>query len=515
MLRRVIGGLALLVLVALVAVGVVAYWLLSGDGVRRAFETQAAAWLGQKVAIGGVSVSVVPRVAIQLSDVRVGEPARMTLANVDVSAPLRSLLQRRIDEADVAITRSRIELPLPFDFPAQNGATPPDAASNAGPTPAVRLVSVRSIRLRDVTLVSRGRALTVSADASFSAAARTAQAAAAVPTLTLSRLSATSGATALEASGVVTLEPRLDAQLRMTANRLDLDDLIALANAFSPSPSRATTTTTTRQPARIAARISAATIRAAGVDGRNFACDLQVLGNAVTLSPMNIDLLGGRYQGSLNARLSDTIAATLKARVTDLDVAQLAAFGGAAGTISGRLSGAATFAGTGTDFAGVLRAARGSGTASITNGTIEHLELVRTVVAFLGRPSADRSGTATDRFDRLDLKFALAQQIFTAEALSLHSPDADLVGQGSLAIATKALDGRADISLSEGLSQIAGTDLYRYTHEGNRIVLPATIGGTLGSPRLGIDARAAVGRGLRNELQRRLGGLLDRLNSPQ
>jgi hypothetical protein len=137
------------------------------------------------------------------------------------------------------------------------------------------------------------------------------------------------------------------------------------------------------------------------------------------------------------------------------------------------------------------------------------------VVAALGRPSADRSGAATDHFDRLDAQFSLAQQVLRAEALSLHSPDADLVGQGSLALTTKGLDGKADISLSESLSRVAGTDLYRDTHEGNRIVLPATIGGTLGSPRLGIDARAAVGRGLRNELQRRLGGLLDGLKTPQ
>ena len=514
MLRRLIGGLALLLLVVLVGIGAAAYWLFSGDGVRRALESQATTWLGQKVAIGGASVGVVPRVAIHLTDVRVGEPARLTLAEVDVSAPLRALLQRRIEDADVAVARSRIELPLPFGLPASDRTTGANSATSANATPAVRLVSVRSIRLRDVTLVSRRRALTVSADASFSTAAGGSQPSADASTLTLTRLSAASGATALDASGTVSLEPRLDAQLRVTANRLDLDDLLALANAFSPPPSRETTAAT-RQPARIAAHITAATVRAAGLDARNFACDLQVVGNAVTLSPMNIELLGGRYQGSLNARLSDTIAATVKSRVTDIDIAQLAAFGGVAGAISGRLSGATTVSGTGTDFAGVLRTARGSGTASITNGTIEHLDLVRTVVTFFGRPSAERGGTATDHFDRLDGQFMLADQILKADAISLHSPDADLVGQGSLALTTKALDGKADISLSESLSQVAGTDLYRYTHEGNRIVLPATIGGTLGRPRLGIDARAAVGRGLRNELQRRLGGFLDRLNSPQ
>ena len=72
-----------------------------------------------------------------------------------------------------------------------------------------------------------------------------------------------------------------------------------------------------------------------------------------------------------------------------------------------------------------------------------------------------------------------------------------------------------DMSLSEALTRQAGTDLARYTREGNRIVLPATVGGTLDRPRISIDVAAAVQRGLRNEIQRRLGGLLDRIRGGQ
>jgi hypothetical protein len=160
--------------------------------------------------------------------------------------------------------------------------------------------------------------------------------------------------------------------------------------------------------------------------------------------------------------------------------------------------------------AGVVRSLRGTATASIVNGTIAHLDLVRTVVVFFGRPAAD-ARTGSDRFDRFDAAFSLAQQVVRATAVALHAPDADLVGTGSLVLPTKALDGRADVSLSEALSQEAGRDLYRYTREGNRVVLPATVGGTLGSPRLGIDGAAALQRGLRNEIQQRLGDLLGRL----
>ena len=193
----------------------------------------------------------------------------------------------------------------------------------------------------------------------------------------------------------------------------------------------------------------------------------------------------------------------MRTQINDIDVAQLAAFGGAADTITGRLSGSGTFNGGGATIADAVAAAAGEGRVTISNGALKRLGLVRTVVLFFGRP-ASGAGTSTDTFDRIDANFAIVRQVVAASALSLHSPDLDLVGQGTLTIPTKAMDGHLDLSLSEALSAQAGTDLARYTREGNRVVLPAVIGGTLTAPRVTIDAGAAVKRGLRNEVQRRL-----------
>jgi uncharacterized protein involved in outer membrane biogenesis len=203
------------------------------------------------------------------------------------------------------------------------------------------------------------------------------------------------------------------------------------------------------------------------------------------------------------------MGATLQSRIADLDVADLAAFGGAAGTVSGRLTGAATFSGSGADVAAILRSARGSGTAEIVDGTIARLGLVRTVVLFFGRPAPD-TAASSDRFDRLDARFTLADQVVLSQAFALRSRDADIVGSGTLDVRSESLDADVDLSLSEELSAQAGTDLRRYTREGNRIVLPAHVGGTLQAPRLTIDAAAALERGLRNEVERRLKDLLER-----
>jgi uncharacterized protein involved in outer membrane biogenesis len=225
------------------------------------------------------------------------------------------------------------------------------------------------------------------------------------------------------------------------------------------------------------------------------------------LSPLSFQLFGGRYQGSLNANLGKAMSLALRSRIENLDVAKLAAFGGAPDTISGTLTGAANVSGDGADVASVLTAARGMGTASVVNGEIKRLNLVRTVVLFFGKPAPEQAAS-TDKFERMDASFSLARQIFSADAFSMHSPDVDLVGMGTLNTATKALDGGVDLSLSEALSKQAGNDLQRYTREGNRVVLPAKISGTLAGPHLTIDAAAALKRGLRNEVQRRLGDIL-------
>lgn len=499
MIRRLLlyvvaGFLALAVLAA----GAL-YWFLSNDGIRIGLEQQATGWLGQPVRIASVGAQFWPRPGLTLRNLAVGEPARLTLGEVGVSTELTALLRGRIADAAIRIANTRLELPLPFAIPT----TSQEGGASAEPS-GFTIESINSIALDEVRVVSRGRELVVSADSSFDGAR-----------LTVRRATVESGRTSIRAEGVVSFEPRVEATVRASANRLDVDELIALANAFGPPPpAPGAPRARPGPPTRIAARVSAETATAGGVEVRQFASDVQVEGDTVAMAPLSFEIFGGRYQGSLNARLGTTLNATLRSRITGLDVAQLAAFGNAKDTITGTLTGAGTFSGTGPDFAAVLAGARGGGTAQIAKGTIPRMGLVRTVVVFFGRPAAD-APPASDAFDTLDLQFTLQNQNVRADVLALHSRDVDVVGSGSLATATKALAGRFDISLSEALSAQAGNDLRRYTREGNRVVLPASVGGTLQSPRVTIDTAAALKRGLRNEVEGRLKGLLDKFATPR
>ena len=79
-MRKILLSLVIaVVVVALSARGGFVYWFFSGDGLRLAIEQQATAWLGQPVTVGRARAGIFPRTAIHLGDVRIGEPARVTL----------------------------------------------------------------------------------------------------------------------------------------------------------------------------------------------------------------------------------------------------------------------------------------------------------------------------------------------------------------------------------------------------------------------------------------------------
>jgi uncharacterized protein involved in outer membrane biogenesis len=485
------------VLLATIAI----YWFFSGDGMRRALEQQATARLGQPVKIKAARGQIFPRPGIGLHDVEVGEPARLTLSNVDVSTDLRALLSRRIEDARIVISDTTIQMPLPFALPDdESSAEGAGAGGGSSETSGgIRLVSIREISLRNVRIVSRGREIRVSADSSLKG-----------DHLTLSRFIADSGSTSLHVEGEADLEPRVDAKLQAKANKIDVDELLALAAAFTPERQAARRgSSAPPQPMKVTAQLTADTATAAGVQVTQFNTNISLDGDRVALSPLTFRLFGGSYDGSFSGRLGDTMSLTLRSHFKGLNVAQLATFGGSPDTISGTLDGDGTFSAQGADMSAVLASANGKGTASIVDGTIKRLNLVRTVVLFFGRP-APETQEATDKFERIDTTFSLARKVFQADTFSMHSRDADLNGTMTLSLETQALDGTIDMILSEELSEQAGTDLARFTREENKVVLPARLGGTLQQPRITINATAAIRRGIQNELGRRLKGLFGR-----
>ncbi len=86
-------------------------------------------------------------------------------------------------------------------------------------------MSVSSIVLDDVVVSSLGRELTISAESALVGSR-----------LLVRELTAESGATSIRASGTVAFEPRVDADLRIDVNRLDVDELLAVARRSCRRP---------------------------------------------------------------------------------------------------------------------------------------------------------------------------------------------------------------------------------------------------------------------------------------
>jgi hypothetical protein len=201
----------------------------------------------------------------------------------------------------------------------------------------------------------------------------------------------------------------------------------------------------------------------------------------------------------------------LAGRVDSLDVPQLLQAAGSRGGVTGSLGGTVSLTASGTETQALLHSARGSIAATILNGMMPRLDVVRPIVLAFGKPSGAPPEGSGSAFSRLGGTFAVADGTMASDDLTMTSRDFDLAGGGRVHLASGVLSGRANVVLSSELSAQAGVDLRRYAQEDGRVIVPATFGGTLQQPTVTLDIAAATRRALTNELERRTRSLLDGL----
>jgi uncharacterized protein involved in outer membrane biogenesis len=236
---------------------------------------------------------------------------------------------------------------------------------------------------------------------------------------------------------------------------------------------------------------------------------------AVQLEPFGFGAFGGRVEGK--ARVDTSRAEpvlVLDTKFSQLDVGAVAAFAGQPGAISGRLAGELHVSGTGSEPTAALANATGNGALAITDGAIPNLHLVRAIVVAFGKPATGAAGGG-DRFTRIAANMQLARSVLRMSTFTFASPDVDVDGSGTLDLSAGVVDVAGRARLSEALTAQAGRDLVRFTAEGNRVTVPVTVTGTVEAPQVRVDAAAVLRRAAENEvktqIQKRTGGLLDRL----
>ena len=167
-------------------------------------------------------------------------------------------------------------------------------------------------------------------------------------------------------------------------------------------------------------------------------------------------------------------ALRLTGRIDGLDVAEVMKAAGSAGRHHrpprrhpSRL------AGTGTDAEALLRTARGSIAAAITNGTMPRLELVRPIVLAFGKPSGAPPEGSGSAFSRLGGTFALAEwhrQVRRHDdGVARFRPDRPRHAWTWPAARSRRA---ATWCCRSELTAQAGVDLRRYAQEDGRVVVP-------------------------------------------
>jgi uncharacterized protein involved in outer membrane biogenesis len=490
--------------------------ILGGDRIKSAIEAQASAALGRPVTIGSATPRLFPRVGLELSGVAVGSGREVTIDRIRLTTGLGALVRRRVAEAQISIERSTIDTRWALAFLAALADSSTPTAPSPATSSALAVESIESLSLRDVTLLAGNRAMLVDLDSSLATGDR----------FVISRMVARSGAQARDsgfdfrASGEFTSIERRTGTFNIEAGMLDLDGLLAFLAAATPAGSQGIAARKSgpvpqaaQQPMHVDIAVRAKKGRILGVDLAGLSTTVRMRGGTVGLEDLQVSVFGGRFAGSGALRPSADAARSeyeWRGTLENIDVPQVVAFAGTPGSMTGRLAGSLGLKSVGVDPQDAMTRARGTAGIAITDGRIQGLEVVRSVVLAFGKPSGERPAGSGEAFTRLSANLAVNGANVSTNDLAFASRDFDMAGQGNLSLASQRVDFRTDIVLSRELSAQAGRDLYRVAREGDRVVVPARITGTVSSPTVFVDVQDALKRAIRNRAEDELKSLFDR-----
>ena len=471
---------------------------LSGEAVRAGIERQLSQALAQPVTIRAARATIWPRVTLRLDDVAIGNPATITIRQLDVGADLGALVSRRVEHGALRAAGTRITLPLPA-FTLSQSETP----TGKQQPPPVKIVSIDAIKLADVEIVSGGRSLRGEVDVLPKGAG-----------LEVNLITLRAEHTEISVYGTIANLTGPTGNLTVKAPGLNLLEVVAFVSDFArgagiaaPGGQRGVD----RYPMNLQIEVDAGRTVAGTLVLDRLKGVATVTPAAIALNPVTFGVFGGGYVGTLRLTLGSSSSYSLNATLKDVDVAKAMAFAGSKDTMTGQLNGSLVVSGRGVEADDVVRSARGTARLDVTDGTLAGLDLVRAIVlATSGRADSpglkslrDRSGF--EPFSRLGGSFTIADNVARTSDLRLESKDVVLAGAGDIHLLETAVALKGLVQLSPELSKQAGPDLVRYTSQDGKVTLPVTVTGMAGkftvTPDLGEAARRAISKELNEGLK--------------
>jgi uncharacterized protein involved in outer membrane biogenesis len=488
--------------------------------VRATAEARLSAALGQPITIGDIGFTLTPRPAFMGSGVRVGPadssaPPALRIDRIRVVPRLRSFFSStirieevRLDGFTVSILRDRSGWHAPAAFPA------PSQGTGAGME--IERVHVAGGRLIVFDAVEGGVRETssiddISADMLIDATG-----------LRLAPFAGRVGSSRIDGDGTATATAVRLAFNAPSINDADLPALLGLLGAARPAAVRlneaaaaSVTVTIDRSRSRLTGsgtiRVPVLTVEPLRM--QRVEAPFSINGSTMTFDPITFVLNGGTHRGRVAVALDASPARwSSDSQLEGVDVgalldvlagrdARIDGRGGIRGKLQGRVE---------KDF---ISGIDGRVRLDVTDGTLHDFPLLATINRALRL--AEAAGNDT-RFERLSATLAIAQAAAATDDLVIDARDLRVRAAGRIAFdGALNLRGLAMISADRVSAAVASVhELARAKNSRGEIELPLIIAGTLGAPRFEVDVETALRRGVRDELMRRLRGLIRRPPHP-
>jgi uncharacterized protein involved in outer membrane biogenesis len=232
-------------------------------------------------------------------------------------------------------------------------------------------------------------------------------------------------------------------------------------------------------------------------------------GSRMTFTPTTFALNGGTHRGRVTLALdADPARWSADSQLEGIDIGALLdalagrdagidGRGGIAGKLQGRVE------------QNFVAGIDGRVRLEVVDGVLHGFPLLATINRALRLAEATGNDT---RFERLSATLAMAQAVAATDDLVIDAGDLRVEAAGRIGFdGALNLRGLAMISAERVSAAVASVrELARAKNSRGEIELPLTISGTLDAPRFDVDLEAAIRHGVRDELLRRLRGLIRR-----
>lgn len=318
-------------------------------------------------------------------------------------------------------------------------------------------------------------------------------------------------------NGSVTVQnfspPALDFNLAVT--ELDADRYLAPpVETTAANPAAPATTEIPVEMLRdlnLKGQLTVATLTLSGLNLSDIKLGLNATGGNVTLAPIGANLYDGSFAGTLGMNVAGaTPVAKIDANLQRVALAPLMTDYMGAANISGRGNVQFNLSAQGKDSAALKTSLSGTGKIALEDGILQGVDVagvlgqVETILRSR-RVAEVRRGQQTT-FDTFTATLAISNGVVASNDLVIRSPGIQITGRGTLVdLNTDAIGYNLLTSVDKST---ATRDTQQYDIGGYSIPIACT--GSISAPRCLPDTSEIVKTALANEVQRRVGGLLER-----